>query len=309
LAVARGARDSRLGFEARRCATWCCPAGRRAPEAMGEADLVPLISRDALIAWPSRARPPPERRRLRVRAPAQYRGAPRRAARQRGALPGQLFVCATGCCCGRHRGRLRAGSPPRPSIANGSGGDCAISSTSPSAAAWAPARSPMWRSCSSTARPNGSTRSTRTRSAIALYDHVEPCWTPTPACRRRPRSRRITSPRLPGSRVPTASRWTTHASGAGGQAHACESVPSGWPPRARTSRWTAWSRSMGGPGRSCRARTASWSSREPWQGRVSAWRSRLHEPGLYDWEEFRQTLIARSRPRKLVGGLVELRDL
>ena len=44
---------------------------------------------------------------------------------------------------------------------------------------------------------------------------------------------------------------------------------------------------------------------EPWQGRVFGMAVALHERGLYDWEEFRQTLIAQiaaaeTRPASFV---------
>jgi nitrile hydratase accessory protein len=41
---------------------------------------------------------------------------------------------------------------------------------------------------------------------------------------------------------------------------------------------------------------------EPWQGRVFGMAVALHESGLYDWEEFRQTLITRIAAAEARGG-------
>ena len=41
---------------------------------------------------------------------------------------------------------------------------------------------------------------------------------------------------------------------------------------------------------------------EPWQGRVFGMAVALHERGLYDWEEFRQTLIAQVAAAEARGG-------
>jgi nitrile hydratase accessory protein len=41
---------------------------------------------------------------------------------------------------------------------------------------------------------------------------------------------------------------------------------------------------------------------EPWQGRVFGMAVALHERGLYEWEEFRQTLIARIAAAEARGG-------
>jgi nitrile hydratase accessory protein len=41
---------------------------------------------------------------------------------------------------------------------------------------------------------------------------------------------------------------------------------------------------------------------EPWQGRVFGMGVALHEQGLYDWEEFRQALIAQIAAGEARGG-------
>jgi nitrile hydratase accessory protein len=41
---------------------------------------------------------------------------------------------------------------------------------------------------------------------------------------------------------------------------------------------------------------------EPWQGRVFGMAVALHERGLYEWDEFRQTLIAQVAAAEGRGG-------
>jgi len=41
---------------------------------------------------------------------------------------------------------------------------------------------------------------------------------------------------------------------------------------------------------------------EPWQGRAFGMAVALHEQGRYDWEEFRQTLIAQIAAAEARGG-------
>ena len=41
---------------------------------------------------------------------------------------------------------------------------------------------------------------------------------------------------------------------------------------------------------------------EPWQGRVFGMAVALHERGLYEWDEFRQTLIAQVAAAEARGG-------
>jgi len=42
---------------------------------------------------------------------------------------------------------------------------------------------------------------------------------------------------------------------------------------------------------------------EPWQGRVFGMAVALHEQGAYDWEEFRQALIAQIAAADARGGV------
>ncbi|PYO55852.1 MAG: nitrile hydratase accessory protein [Candidatus Rokuibacteriota bacterium] len=41
---------------------------------------------------------------------------------------------------------------------------------------------------------------------------------------------------------------------------------------------------------------------EPWQGRVFGMAVALHEQGLYDWDEFREALIAQIAAAEAQGG-------
>ena len=274
---------SASGTRAPRCATWCCRSRPAGTEGIGEAELVPLITRDALIGVAEPCAPAS----CAPTAPCTSAGAtswsgPTGGASTWRASAGQLFVCATGCCCGRtedgfapvptetfHREweRRRLRNVVHLTI-GGCLGPCALANVAlllfDGQAQWFHSIELATRS------PSRSTITSRR------------CSTPTRACRRRPRSRRISSPRPPGSRVPTASRWTTRASGAARRAARLRVHALGGDRRGRGAHaWTAWSRSWRAT-RRCRARTASWSSRSPGKAASSAWRSRSTSAALYD---------------------------
>ncbi len=84
------------------CATWCCRWRRPAPSGWTRTPSRRQVTREALIGVAEVRLP---RRRSAERDCTSERrqsgGPPRRPHGQRGALRGQLFVCATGCCCGR----------------------------------------------------------------------------------------------------------------------------------------------------------------------------------------------------------------
>ena len=203
------ARDPRLGQLAPSCATWCCraPGRRRAAgrgrrsRAHGHARRADRRGRGAPAATARAERD--------VRAAPQPRGPPRRPAVNVARFRGQLFVCATGCCCGRTEDGFAAvptelfhGEWERRRLRNvvhltigGCLGPCALANV---ALLLFDGQAQWFHSIDSEALVR------------ALYDHVDAhARRPTAACRRRPRWRRITSRHRPGSRGRTASRWTT----------------------------------------------------------------------------------------------------
>src|SRR4029450_1735221 len=132
------------------------PAGS---QAMGEAALIPLITRDALIGVADVRLPSPAcpRSRWATSATASSSFAPTAASSTSRGRAGSSSCAPAGAAAGARRMASRP-SPPRCSTVNGSGGASGTWSTSRSAVAWGRARWPTSRSCSSTARRSGSTR-------------------------------------------------------------------------------------------------------------------------------------------------------
>ena len=268
-------------------------------EGLGEAELVPLITRDALIGvaepWGARRRAADgavyERRRNIVVRPD---GRPVNVARFRG----QLFVCATGCCCGRtedgfaavpaetfHREweRRRLRNVVHLTI-GGCLGPCALANV---ALLLFDGQAQWFHSVELR-------RAARSR----IYDHVE-----AHAGRRRlpaaaARARAVSVHGVaPGSRGPTASRSTTIGPGArrAGRARLRDAVGR-WPPTGPALSVDRVVAAMEGQAALPR-KNGELVFDEPWQGRVFGMAVALHEQGLYDWEEFRQALIAQIAGR------------
>jgi cobaltochelatase CobN len=130
-------------------------------------------------------------------------GRPVNVARPRG----QLFVCASGCCCGRTEDGFAAVPAEtfhqeweRRRLRNivhltigGCLGPCALANV---AMLLFDGQAQWFHSINSEAL------------AVAIYDHIDAMLDAAPACRRL-RWRRIISPGRPGSRVPTGSPSTT----------------------------------------------------------------------------------------------------
>ena len=215
---------------------------------------------------------------------------------------GQLFVCATGCCCGRtedgfaavpaeafHREweRRRLRNVMHLTI-GGCLGPCALANVTlllfDGQAQW-------FHSINSE------------RLAIALYDHVERmldadgCLEPT------------------GDLAPyhfTASRWQARPDGqpvdddrawrpGPRDVHACAEAPSGVALGGAPISVDRVVAAMEGATALPR-RNGELVFDEPWQGRAFGMAVALHEQGVYEWEEFRQALIAQIAAAEARGG-------
>ena len=222
-------------------------------------------------------------------------GRPVNVARMRG----QLFVCASGCCCGR----VEDGFAPVPAevfhaewerrrlrnvvhlTIGGCLGPCALANV---ALLMFDGQAQWFHSVNGDAM------------AMAIYDHVE----------RMLDADRCLPP--PPELAPfhfTASAWQPRPDGQPvddlrprlGRGHACAAAPSGV--------------STGGQGLSVDGVIAAMEGAaalprkngelvfdEPWQGRVFGMAVALHESGAYAWEEFRQTLIRQVAAAEARGG-------
>lgn len=204
---------------------------------------------------------------------------------------GQLFVCATGCCCGR----TEDGFAPVPGetfhrewerrrlrniihlTIGGCLGPCALANV---ALLLFDGQAQWFHSIDSDAL------------AVALYDHVEAmldadvCLPPPPALAQYQFTASAWQPRPDGQPVDDARRRR------GRPAHACESMPSGMTAEGQALTVDRVVAVMEGQAALPR-QNGELVFEEPWQGRVFGMAVALHERGLYEWEEFRQTLIAR----------------
>ena len=213
---------------------------------------------------------------------------------------GQLFVCATGCCCGRtedgfaavpaetfhreweHR-RLR-------NVVHltfgGCLGPCALANV---VLLLFDGQAQWFHSIDTEAL------------AVALYDHVEAmlhadaCLPPPASLQPYHFTASAWQARPDGAPVDDARIWTAH------RAHACEGRPSGVAAGGRSLSVDRVVAIMQGHAALPR-RNGELVFEEPWQGRVFGMAVALHERGLYEWEEFRQALIARIASAEAGGG-------
>jgi nitrile hydratase accessory protein len=212
---------------------------------------------------------------------------------------GQLFVCATACCCGR----TEDGFAPVPTetfhrewerrrlrnvihlTIGGCLGPCALANV---ALLLFDGQAQWFHAIDSDAL------------AVALYDHVETmldadaCLPPPPALAPYHFTASAWQPRPDGQPVDDARLWR-------GRAHACESMPSGMTSEGRALTVDRVVAVMEGRAALPR-KNGELVFEEPWQGRVFGMAVALHERGLYEWDEFRQTLIAQVAAAEARGG-------
>jgi nitrile hydratase accessory protein len=222
-------------------------------------------------------------------------GRPVNVARPRG----HLFVCAGGCCCGR----VEDGFAPVPTevfhseweqrrlrnivhlTVGGCLGPCALANV---ALLLFDGQTQWFHSVNSDAM------------ARALYDHIEGMLDADGAL--------PPPPQLAPYHF-TASAWQPRPDGqpvddrrprrAG--AHACAGMPSGVRADGRSLTVERVVAAMEGATALPR-KNGELVFDEPWQGRAFGMAVALHEQGRYDWEEFRQTLIAQITAAEARGG-------
>ena len=203
---------------------------------------------------------------------------------------GQLFVCATGCCCGRtedgfaavpaetfHREweRRRLRNIVHLTI-GGCLGPCALANV---VLLLFDGQSQWFHSIDSDVL------------AIALYDHVEAmlaadaCLPPSATLAPYHFTASAWQPRPDGQPVDDARLWPPR----GG--HACEAPASGVTAEGEALSVDRVVAIMEGRAALPR-KNGELVFEEPWQGRVFGMAVALHERGVYEWEEFRQGLIA-----------------
>jgi nitrile hydratase accessory protein len=213
---------------------------------------------------------------------------------------GHLFVCSTGCCCGRtedgfaavpaetfHREweRRRLRNVVHLTI-GGCLGPCALANV---VLLLFDGETQWFHSVDSDAL------------AVALYDHVERmleadcCLPPPPALAPFHFTATAWQPRPDGQPVDDARPWRP-----AGRAHACE-TPSGLTAEGEALTVDRVVAVM--EGRTALPRkNGELVFEEPWQGRAFGMALVLHERGVYAWEEFRQALIARIAAAEADGG-------
>jgi nitrile hydratase accessory protein len=215
---------------------------------------------------------------------------------------GHLFVCASGCCCGRtedgfapvpaetfHREWERRRLRNRVHLTiGGCLGPCALANV---ALLLFDGQAQWFHSVNSEAR------------ALAIYDHVERmleadgCLPPPPLLAPYHFTASLWQPRPDGQPVDDH-RPRRHGTGAD---HACAGMPSGVTADGRTMSVDRVVAAM--EGRSALPRkNGELVFEEPWQGRVFGMAVALHEHGAYEWEEFRQALIAQVGAAESRGG-------
>jgi nitrile hydratase accessory protein len=205
---------------------------------------------------------------------------------------GHLFVCASGCCCGRvedgfapvpaetfhHEWELRRLRNVVHLTMGGCLGPCALANV---ALLLFDGQAQWFHSVNSNAL------------ATALYEHVE---------RMLEADRSLPPPPALAPHYFTASQWQPRPDGqlvddyrprrgSTDQDHACRAAPSGM--AADGAAWSVDAVVAAMAGRTALPRkNGELVFAEPWQGRAFGMAVALHERGLYEWEEFRQTLIA-----------------
>ena len=225
-------------------------------------------------------------------------GRPVNVARPRG----HLFVCASGCCCGR----TEDGFAPVPAetfhrewerrrlrnivhlTIGGCLGPCALANVTlllfDGQAQW-------FHSINSDAL------------ALAIYDHVErmleadACLPPAPALRPHHFTASAWQPRPDGQ--PVDDHRPRRRGADGGQAWA--GAPSGMMAAGRPLSVDRVVAVMQGTTALPR-KNGELVFDEPWQGRVFGMAVALNEQGCYDWDEFRQALIAQVAAAEARGG-------
>jgi cobaltochelatase CobN len=214
---------------------------------------------------------------------------------------GQLFVCATGCCCGRTDdgfapvpGQLYHAEWERRRLRNvvhltsgGCLGPCALANV---VLLLFDGQAQWFHSINAD------------QLVLALYDHVEAmldadrCLPPPPALAPFHFTASAWQPRPDGHPVDDyRPRRPQEPPPAPDPAHGC---------RDETSDAAAVARLLGhldGPAALPR-RNGELVFEEPWQGRVFGMAVALHEQGLFAWEEFRQELIAGIAAAEAAGG-------
>ena len=222
-------------------------------------------------------------------------GRPVNVARPRG----HLFVCAGGCCCGR----TEDGFAPAPTetfhtewekrrlrnlvhlTIGGCLGPCALANV---ALLLFDGQAQWFHSVNSDAM------------ARAIWDHVERMlevdgvFPPPPALEPYHFTASAWQPRPDGQPVDDHRRRVGF--------HACAGMPSGMSADGRSLSVERVIAAMDGSTALPR-KNGELVFEEPWQGRVFGMAVALHEQGAYDWEEFRQALIAQIAAADARGGV------
>jgi nitrile hydratase accessory protein len=204
---------------------------------------------------------------------------------------GQLFVCATGCCCGR----TEDGFAPVPTetfhrewerrrlrnvihlTIGGCLGPCALANV---VLLLFDGQTQWFHSIDSEAQ------------ALALYDHVERmleadgCLPPPAGLAPYHFTASASQPRPDGQPVDDARLWRA------ARGHACEAPASGVTADGRALSVDRVVAVMEGQAALPR-KNGELVFEEPWQGRVFGMAVALHERGRFEWEEFRRALIAQ----------------
>ena len=223
---------------------------------------------------------------------------------------GQLFVCATGCCCGR----TEDGFAPVPTetfhrewerrrlrnvihlTIGGCLGPCALANV---VLLLFDGQTQWFHSIDSEAQ------------ALALYDHVERmleadgCLPPPAGLAPYHFTASAWQPRPDGQPVDDARLWRA------ARGHACEAPASGVTADGRALSVDRVVAVMEGQAALPR-KNGELLFEEPWQGRVFGMAVALHERGRFEWEEFRRALIvqiaaAEARPGPFVYYEIWLR--
>jgi len=222
---------------------------------------------------------------------------------------GQLFVCATGCCCGRtddgfapvpgdlyhHEWERRRLRNVVHLTSGGCLGPCALANV---VLLLFDGQAQWFHSI------NDETL------VLALYDHVDAmpdadrCLPPPPALAPLHFTASTWQPRPDGQPVDDYRRRRRQAPAAGApDAAEVAALPANGS-RDESSDAAAVARLLGhldGPA-SLPRRNGELVFEEPWQGRVFGMAVALHEQGLFAWEEFRRELIARIAAIEAAGG-------
>jgi cobaltochelatase CobN len=214
---------------------------------------------------------------------------------------GQLFVCASGCCCGRvedgfaavpaesfHREweRRRLRNVVHLTI-GGCLGPCALANV---VLLLFDGQAQWFHSINSDAL------------AVALYDHVDRMLEadgglpPPPALAPYRFTASAWQPRPDGQPVEDVRPWRPAQ-----RVHGCAATPSGLAVEGDALTMDPVARVMEGRAALPR-KNGELVFEEPWQGRAFGMAVALHEQGIYEWEEFRQALIAQVAAAEARGG-------